>query len=207
MESIVRHGRTVQEAVQNAVEDLGVTREDVRVEVLDEGSRGFLGIIGQQEARVRVAVDRDKVRFAGEFLRGMLLHITEAVEVEVSEDEQFIYCQIDGADLGLVIGRHGATLNAMQYLVNVAAGRSSSDRRTVIVDAGDYRKRRRETLEQLGRRMAERAVSTGRQVRLEPMPPHERKIIHTALQNDSRVTTHSEGKDPQRYVNITPQTD
>jgi len=206
MESIVRHGRTVEEAVQNAVKDLGVARDDVRVEVLEEGSRGFLGIIGQRESRVRVVVDRNKLRFAEEFLREILLSISENVEVSVSEDEQFIHCQIEGDDLGLIIGRHGTTLNALQYLVNVAAGRCSSDRRTVVLNAGDYRQRRRETLQQLARRMAERAVSTGRQVRLEPMPPHERKIIHTALQDDSRVNTYSEGQDPRRYVNITPQT-
>ncbi len=204
MESIIRHGQNVDEAVKNALDELGICRDEVEVEVIDEGSRGFLGI-GHRESRVRVTVDRDKKRFAEEFLSELIKHIDVDVEVTSSESDQFIYCQINGDDLGLVIGRHGKTLNALQYLVNVVTGRSSSDRRTVIVDAGDYRSKRRETVKSLAERMAMRAVSSDRSARLDPMPPHERKIVHTTLQDDSRVTTHSEGEDPRRYVIITPQ--
>jgi len=202
--SITRHGRDVDEAVANALSELGVSRDEVQVEVIEEGSRGILGIIGQREARVRVTVDRDKARFVQEFARELINHINADTEVTVSETDQLIVCEVEGDDLGLIIGRHGATLNAMQYLLNVAASRGSSDRRPVMLDAGDYRQRRRRNLAQVAERMASRAVKTGRSVRMEPHPPHERKIVHVSLQSNPQVTTESEGQDPHRYVVITP---
>ncbi|MFO8061196.1 MAG: RNA-binding cell elongation regulator Jag/EloR [Bacillota bacterium] len=201
---ITRHGRDVDEAVRNALSELGVSRDEVRVEVIEEGSRGILGIIGQREARVRVTVDRNKVRYVLEFVRELLSYINEDAEVTASESDQVIACEIEGDDLGLIIGRHGATLNALQYLANVAAGRSSSDRRPVVLDAGNYRQRRKRNLTEMAERMALRAAKTGRSVRMEPLPPHERKIIHVSLQDHPQVTTESQGQDPHRYVVITP---
>lgn len=205
METIIRHGRTVEEAVESAARELGVDVSRLEVEVLDEGSRGFLGVLGHRESRVRVRVNADKVELVREILETIVSHIDPEVEVSVESGEQFIEARVDGEDLGLVIGRRGETLNAMQYLVNVIAGRKSQERRSVVLDAGDFRQRRREDLERLTRRMADRAVETGRRVRLDPMPPHERRIAHLAVQDDDRVETYSEGTDPSRFVVIDPR--
>lgn len=207
MNEIIRHGRDVDEAVDNALAELQVSRDEVRIEVLDEGARGLLGIIGQREATVRVVVDWNKAQFAEEYLRTVLPLIDPDSQVSVREDEQFILCDIQGERLGLIIGRHGETLNALQYLLNVAASRGSmSDRRSIVLDAGKYRERRRKDVGALAERMARRAIRNGYPVRLDPMPPHERKIVHTTLQDNPQVSTESEGMDPQRSVVITPAT-
>ncbi len=205
MNEIIRHGRDVDEAVSNALAELRVSRDEVKIEVLDEGARGLLGIIGQREASVRVVVDWNKANYAAEYLQTVLGHIDPGAQVDFSEDEQFILCDIQGERLGLIIGRHGETLNALQYLVNVAASRGSmSDRRSIVLDAGNYRTRRRKDVGALAERMARRAIRNGYPVRLDPMPPHERKIVHTTLQDNPQVSTESEGMDPQRCVVITP---
>ncbi len=205
MESIVRHGRTVEEAVESAARDLGVDISQLKVEVLDEGSRGFLGVLGQRESRVRVTVNPGKEERVREVLGQILGYINPGVDLNVSGSDRFIRVAIEGDELGLIIGRRGETLNAIQYLVNVITGRESEDRRSVILDAGDFRRRREEDLVALARRMADRAVKSGRQVRLDPMPPHERKIAHMALHEDDRVETQSEGDDPSRFVVISPR--
>ena len=205
MESIVRHGRTVEEAVESAARDLGVDISQLKVEVLDEGSRGFLGVLGQRESRVRVTVNPGKEERVREVLGQILGYINPGVDLNVSGSDRFIRVAIEGDELGLIIGRRGETLNAIQYLVNVITGRESEDRRSVILDAGDFRRRREEDLVALARRMADRAVKSGRQVRLDPMPPHERKIAHMALHEDDRIETQSEGDDPSRFVVISPR--
>ena len=205
MDSIVRHGRTVEEAVASAARELGVDASRLEVEVLDEGSRGFLGVLGQRESRVRVTVNPGKEARVEAVVDEILAHVNPDAEFSVDSDEQFISVRIEGDNLGLIIGRRGETLNALQYLVNVLCGRGTEDRRSVIIDAGDFRSRREEDLVGLARRMAERSIKSGRQVRLDPMPPHERKIAHLALHDDERVQTHSEGEDPARFVVIAPR--
>ena len=204
MDEIVRHGRNVDEAIENALGELQIDRDEAKIEILDEGSRGVLGLIGQREARVRVKVDRNKVRYAQEFVTEVVRHIDPDLEVNVKEDEQYILCDISGDDLGLVIGRHGETLNALQYLLNVAASKGSSDRRPLMIDAGQYRQRRKKDLMRTARQLADRASRKKRSIRMDFLPPHERKIVHTTLQDDPRVTTQSEGKDPKRCVVISP---
>ncbi len=204
MEGIIRHGRNVEEAVQSALEELNARRDEVQVEVLDAGARGVLGIIGQREATVRVTLDVDKVRAAQDFAETVVGHINPDLKVQVTDNDQYITCEIQGDDLGLVIGRHGETLNSIQYLINVAAAKGSVDRRPIIVDAGNYRRRRKRDLINLAHRLGHRAVKTGNAVRMSALPPHERKIVHTALHDNPRITTESEGRDPQRCVVITP---
>ncbi len=205
MESIVRHGRTVEEAVESAAKELGVDPSRLTVEVLDEGNRGFLGVLGQRESRVRVTLQPAKEERVEEVLGVLLSHIDPSVHFSVRANEEFIRADITGDNLGLIIGRRGETLNALQYLVNVICGRGFEDRRSVLLDAGDFRSRREEDLTALAMRMADRAAETGRKVRLDPMPPHERKIAHLVLHDDARVDTHSEGNDPARFVVIVPR--
>lgn len=198
-------GRSVDEAVELALAELGVGRDQVEVEILEEvENRGFLGIVRHREVRVRVRRKESRADLAAEFVRqvGDLLELP--LKVTAAEDAEKIAVDVEGVDLGLLIGRRGQTLEALQYLTNAVVNRVSRERRPIVVDVQGYRRRRGEALERLARRMAERAVRTGREVVLEPMTPQDRRIVHLALQGHSRVATASEGEEPFRKVVITP---
>ncbi|HEY8394107.1 MAG TPA: RNA-binding cell elongation regulator Jag/EloR [Thermaerobacter sp.] len=198
-------GRTVEEALAAAAERLGVPREDLEVEVLEEPARGFLGLVGHRDAVIRARPRLTKARFATRFLREVGRRAGLSVQVHVEEHPGFIAARVEGGpDLGVLIGRRGAALQALQYLVNVAAGRVSDERRRIILDVGGYRERRRASLERLALRMAERVRRTRRQVMLEPMSAAERRIIHLALQDHPDVRTESTGTEPNRRVVILP---
>jgi len=191
--------------VQEALRELGVEREQVEVEVLEEPNRGFLGWLGARMAEVKVTVKVTKSQFAREFLK----QVTNAlgIEMRVSEvgrSDRYVFLELEGEEAGLLIGRRGETLNALQYLVNVAASRVSQEPYRIVLDVDGYRKRRHEALERLARRVAERVRRTGRKMVLEPMPARERRVVHLALQNQSGVTTHSEGQEPYRRVVVSP---
>lgn len=205
MRSVEATGRTVEEAVAEAVRQLGVDRSAVMIEVLEEPSRGLLGLIGQRPARVRATYQPTKAEAALQFVRGLCERLGLSVQVSVRDEADSVVVEIAGADLGALIGRRGQTLEAVQYLANVAAARVTGDRRTVIVDAGGYRRRRQEALERLARRMAERVRRTGRKVSLEPMTAQERRIVHLALRDTPGVRTESVGEEPFRKVVIFPQ--
>ncbi|NLY29326.1 MAG: protein jag [Firmicutes bacterium] len=208
MRTIERSARTVEEAIAEALEELQVTREDVEIEVLDEGSRAFLGLIGGKLARVRVTVKdkrEEKAQATAEFLKGILDRMGIVTKVDYTwEDEDVLKLDIQGEELGLVIGRRGETLDALQYLVSLAMNRNGEWVR-IILDAEGYRARREETLRNLALRLGERVKRTGRRAVLDPMNAMERRIIHLALQDDSGVETHSEGVAPYRRVIIAPR--
>lgn len=225
MNSVEKRGRSVEEAVRAALEELDAEREAVDVEVLEEGSKGIFGLLAR-EARVRVTVkepaaeddDEDDyrparsttgdvdadiegtaVRFIEDISRAMGI----AVECESHDDAEAIYVDVSGAEVGALIGRRGQTLDALQYLVNLAANRNAAERKRVIVDAEGYRRRREETLRRLAVQLADRARRSGRDVVLEPMAAYERRIIHLELQDSPYVTTRSIGEEPYRKVVIT----
>ncbi|HHV94449.1 MAG TPA: protein jag [Firmicutes bacterium] len=208
MRSIERSARTVEEAIAEALQELQVAREDVEVEILDEGSRAFLGLIGGKPARVRVTVRdkrEEKAQAVAAFLQGILDRMGIAAKVEHSwQDDDVLRMDIQGEELGLVIGRRGETLDALQYLVSLAANKNGEWIR-IILDAEGYRARREETLRNLALRLGERVKRTGRRAVLDPMNAMERRIIHLALQNDAGVETHSEGVAPYRRVIIAPR--
>ncbi len=208
MRSIERSARTVEEAIAEALQELQVAREDVEVEILDEGSRAFLGLIGGKPARVRVTVRdkrEEKAQAVAAFLQGILDRMGIAAKVEHSwQDDDVLRLDIQGEELGLVIGRRGETLDALQYLVSLAANKNGEWIR-IILDAEGYRARREETLRNLALRLGERVKRTGRRAVLDPMNAMERRIIHLALQNDAGVETHSEGVAPYRRVIIAPR--
>ena len=213
-------GETVGEAKWQALRDLermapGLDKATVRFEVVSEGERGLLGV-GYSPARVVASVDApvvsesavaaaaDESELAAD-LRELLTRITAALDidcrVEVAEDDEVVTGSLSGDDLGLLIGRHGQTIDAIQYLANAVAYRAyGDDRKSVVVDAAGYRERRRETLEALAMRSAEQAKSTGEPVDLEPMSSIERRIVHLRLQDEPGVSTSSEGDEPYRYV-------
>lgn len=214
MKTVEKTGRTVEEAVEAALKELEASRDQCDIEILDEGNKGFLGLLGSKPARVRVTLRQPaaqaQVEQARAFLEGVLSRMGLVAAVETRTDEDgVVHMNITGSDLGTIIGRRGQTLDALQYLVNVvgnrqaAAGSGSWVR--IVLDAEGYRERRAETLRQLAHRMAEKAVARGRRIRLEPMSAHERRVVHLALKDHPKVETQSDGEEPFRRVVIVPK--
>ncbi len=250
MNVVEKTGKTVEEAVAAALEELGVTQQDVDVEILEEARRGILGI-GSRDAKVRLTVrgtapaeaavaeaemaepapettadtpeetaqetdtpqeqsldaetERQAVASAAKSFLEALFQAMEMdliIEKFVSHKEDAIILKLHGEGIGVLIGKHGQTLDALQYLTNLAANKGRKGWNRVILDAENYRQRRRQTLERLAQNLADRVKRTGRKAMLEPMNPYERKIVHVSLQNDPQITTYSEGEEPYRKVVI-----
>lgn len=204
MKSVEKSARSVDEAIAAALEELGVPSDRVTVEVLDEGKGGFLGI-GARPAVVRVTLKENRRERVEKFLNDLCEAMRLVVSVSVDEDEEYIRAEVTGPEAGILIGRHGQTLDALQYLVNLVAAKVDHDERRVLLDVEGYRKRREETLTRLANRLAERVRRTGEPEALEPMNAHERRVIHLALQENPYVTTGSEGDEPFRRVVIQPK--
>ncbi|WP_442766179.1 RNA-binding cell elongation regulator Jag/EloR [Mitsuokella multacida] len=252
-------GRTVEAALEAAAADLGCAPASLEYTVLEQPSRGFLGLIGRKDARIRVrdidgaavaetkaadpsadmaeletrleeeveetqvdapakaasakaAKAKDAVSLleqeqrARKFLEDVFAAMKIEVELQRSEMEEGILFQIEGESLGILIGKHGQTLDALQYLTNLAANRGvAGERLHVQLDIEGYRARREETLTRLAGHLAEKACRIGQEIHLEPMNRHERKIIHMALQDSRKVSTYSAGDEPRRYVVIVPR--
>ncbi|SDH68599.1 spoIIIJ-associated protein [Pseudobutyrivibrio sp. 49] len=199
-------GKTVDDALTNATVSLGVTSSEIKYEVIEEGSSGFLGI-GSKEAIIKVVIsaDEDPKQVAKEFLNGVFeaMQLEVNISMEFNEEDDTLLIDLAGPEMGVLIGKRGQTLDSLQYLTNLAVNRSSEKYTRVKIDTEDYRRRRKETLENLAKNMASKVKRTKKAVTLEAMNPYERRIIHSALQNDNNVTTHSEGEEPYRYVVIT----
>ena len=255
---IEKTGKTVEEALSAALEELGVAAENVEYEILENPSKGFFGF-GAKPAKIQVTVKEisaetqnetpakietpasenfdsalnetpaeqveqienvqpvadaenktvfDKaavIANAQKFLSDVFAAMNMNVEVNPIESENEVVLDLVGEDLGILIGKHGQTLDALQYLTNLAANvHDSEDRIYFVLDVENYRKRRATALTKLAKSVAERAVRTKKDVRLEPMSRSERKVIHTTLQNNSKVETHSAGEDPYRYIIVSP---
>ncbi len=205
MREVVKGGRTVEEAVDAALEELGLGREEVEVQVLEEPRGGLFGLWrGSREVRVLVREKPDRARVAADFVRqvGDLLEVP--LKVVAVEEDQVLRLEVEGDDVGLLIGRRGQMLAALEFLANRVAARAAGRGKRIVVDVGGYRRRRWEQLERLARSMAERAVRTGREVVLRPMSAQERRVVHLALADHPRVQTVSRGEEPNRQVVIAP---
>ena len=200
MKSVEKTGRTVEEATNAALSELGLSREDVTVEVLLEPSRGFLGILGGKGAKVRVTAKRDRADIAKEFVSGLLERMGLEVAIEVRPRGDVLSLDVVGNDLGILIGRHGETLRALEFLTNLACGKGGGPITRIILDVSGYRKRRERELEEIARALAKRVQRTGKSAMTQPLDARDRRVIHLALQNDPVVTTHSEGEEPFRRV-------
>jgi len=195
--------KTIDEAIELALAELDVTRDRIDYEVLEVPSKGLFGFIGSKLARVKVTVHAiDPVEEAKVFLTKVFEAMNISVSMEKMTHDDHVVINLRGEDLGVLIGKHGQTLDALQYLTNLAANKDASERSRIVLDVEDYRKRRAETLSRLAMRLADKVKRRGEKVVLEPMSPQERKIIHMALQNDYRVVTYSEGDEPYRKVVI-----
>lgn len=204
MKTIEKSGRSVDEAIAAALEELGVPSDRVKIEVLDEGKGGFLGI-GARPAAVRVSMKESRSERLENFLGDVCEAMEIGVRIEVREDEEYVHVDVTGQEAGILIGHHGQTLDALQYLCNLAAARVEENGPRVLLDVEGYRKRRSETLTNLATRLAERVARTGEPAALEPMSAQERRVIHLALQNHADVATTSEGEEPFRRVVIQPK--
>lgn len=205
MKSVEKVGRTTEEAVAEAIKELGVKPDKVKVEVLEETTKGFLGLLGGKVVRVKVTVKEDLAQVAGLFLREMLVNMGVLAQVEIFKRSDNTILNINGKDLGILIGKRGQTLDSIQYLVNLAVNKDQIEKERIIVDVAGYRRRREDTLRRLAMKMADKVKREGRKQVLEPMSPHERRIIHSTLQSSKDVMTYSEGEDPYRHVIISPQ--
>ncbi|MGI6551101.1 MAG: RNA-binding cell elongation regulator Jag/EloR [Syntrophomonadales bacterium] len=203
MRSLERKGKSVDEAVKLALEELGVGLDDVVIEVLEEPTRGILGIIGNKPAVVRVDVKNRPEKLAREKLKALLDGMKINYEIDrVDFQDGVVRINITGKDMGLLIGRKGETLNAVQFILGLMVNRELDERVRVILDVEDYRMRKEESLKSLAVNLSERVKRTRRSVVMRPMGPHERRVVHTALQGDPDIVTFSQGEEPNRKVVI-----
>jgi spoIIIJ-associated protein len=198
-------GQNVEEAVQSALAQLEVTEEHVEVLVVENGKKGLFGLFGSRPAVVKVTVRKDPIEETKRFLADVSEKMGVDVLIEVKQDGKHVEFRLTGEKIALLIGKRGQTLNALQYLTQLFINRDSDQYWTIVVDAEEYRLRRKQTLEQLAKRLADKSVAIRKKVALEPMPSFERKIIHSILTKDHRINSHSEGKDPHRHIVIGPK--
>lgn len=202
MEKIEVTGKTVEEALTNALVKLETTSDKVEYEVIEKGSSGILGIFNSKPARILVwkkATMEDNVM---DFLDSVFkaMNLTVKIDMNIDEEENTVNINLSGEDMGVLIGKRGQTLDSLQYLTSLVANKESEKYYRVKLDTENYRARRKETLESLAKNIAYRVKRTKKSVSLEPMNPYERRIIHSVLQNDKYVSTKSEGEEPFRHV-------
>lgn len=195
--------KTVDEALTNAMLELGTTIENIEYEIIEKESSGFLGIFGKPariKARVKMTIENTSKKFLEDVFNAM--GISAVVEVLYDQENATVEINVDGDDMGVLIGKRGQTLDSLQYLVSLVINKNSENYIKVKLDTENYRARRKETLENLAKNIAYKVKRTRKPVSLEPMNPYERRIIHSALQNDKFVETYSEGEEPYRKVVI-----
>ncbi|MDQ0203324.1 RNA-binding cell elongation regulator Jag/EloR [Pectinatus haikarae] len=196
-------GRDIEEAKRNALRQLEMPESRVLFEILEEPSKGFLGLIGNKGAKIRASV---KELLPSEKAQTFLKDVFAAMQMDVSisrKETEFgcLFEMSSNQDMGIMIGKHGQTLDALQYLTNMAANKGAdSNREHIILDVEDYRNRREDTLKHLAWRIADKVRNSRRKMTLEPMNRHERKIIHMALQDEADIITYSDGEEPHRRI-------
>lgn len=206
MKVITVFGKTEEEAIQSGLAQLGVSQDRVRVNVLEPAVKGLFGLIGAKDAKVELTLIPDPVEEARQLLRDVTDAMNLQAEIAEGRDgDGNVVFKLSGADMGMVIGRRGQTLDALQYLLNVVANRHSKEHIRIVLDAEDFRERRKKTLERLADRLAGKVIKTHREVLLEPMSPQERRIIHSYLSDHPNVKTYSKGEEPNRRIVIAPK--
>lgn len=194
--------RTVEEALESALEQLGAEREEVTIKVLSEGSKGILGL-GAKPAHLRVTLREAPQDTPEQILENILRYMGHRATIRSQMIDGSLHLHIQSENAGLLIGRHGQTLDSLQYVLNCVINKSSLVKRRIILDVEGYREKRRVMLEELALRLASKAKQVGQDVVLDPMPPQDRRIVHVTLQDDSDVRTFSRGDGALRSVVIT----
>ena len=203
MDKITKSGKTVDDALQEALKELHASKDEVEITVIDEGTRGFLGMFGAKDAVIQVVKKFNPEKIAVTFLQEMFQAMRIEVSIETQLKDKQLSIELSGEEMGVLIGKRGQTLDSLQYLVSLVVNKGSSPYVSILLDTENYRQRRKETLESLAYNLAKKVKQTKKNVVLEPMKPYERRIIHSSLQNDRYVTTYSEGEEPYRNVVIT----
>lgn len=204
MDFIEVSAKTVDDAITEALIKLGATSDQIEYEVIEKGSSGFLGLARKDaviKVRKKCGVEDNIKDFLGKVFDAMNLEVE--IIINRTEGSNNVDVELKGKDMGVLIGKRGQTLDSLQYLANLAVNKNAEEFVKVKIDTEDYRKRRKETLENLAKNIAYKVKRTKRTVSLEPMNPFERRVIHSALQNDRFVATHSEGDEPYRHVVVT----
>ena len=195
--------KTVDEALTNAMLDLGTTIDNMEYEVIEKETSGFLGMFGKPakiKARIKPTIENTAKKFLENVFRTMGIHAE--ILINFDKENSTVDINIDGEEMGVLIGKRGQTLDSLQYLVSLVINKNNEEYIKVKLDTENYRARRKETLENLAKNIAYKVKRTRKPVSLEPMNPYERRIIHSALQNDKFVETYSEGEEPFRKVVI-----
>ncbi|GLC78865.1 RNA-binding cell elongation regulator Jag/EloR [Lacrimispora brassicae] len=209
MDMITVSAKTVNDAITKALIELGTTSDKLEYEIVDKGSNGILGFIGSKPAVIRAkkkeTIEDKAVTFLSDVFGAMALGVR--LETSYSEKEKELSINMSGDDMGILIGKRGQTLDSLQYLVSLVINKENEDYIRIKLDTENYRERRKETLETLAKNIAYKVKRTRHSVSLEPMNPYERRIIHSALQNDKFVVTRSEGEEPFRHVVISLKKD
>lgn len=196
-------GKTVQEAIENGLKEMNLTEDKAEIKVLEEPTKGFLGIAAKK-AKVEITAKKSDGERAVEFLNGLLDLMGVNAKSNLNEEDEKVIIDIITDDSSAIIGYRGEVLDALQNLAGAVANTGRDDYRRVVVDCENYRTKREETLVSLAHKLEAKAVRTGRKINLEPMNPYERRILHSALADSEDVKTLSEGKEPNRYVSIIP---
>jgi spoIIIJ-associated protein len=205
MKKMIYKAESVNEAIKKGLDDLDIDRSQAEINIVEQGNKGFLGLIGKKQAEIEIIIEDDPIKKGKEFLEQVFSKTNIDVDLNIIEektDEEQVVYDLHSPGLGIVIGRRGETLDALQYITSLVVNKNTNEYYRIILDAEGYRERRKKTLERLARKLAQKAVNKERKVVLEPMPPHERRIIHITLKKDSRVRSYSEGEEPFRKVMI-----
>ncbi|MGL4109913.1 RNA-binding cell elongation regulator Jag/EloR [Clostridium sp. LP20] len=201
MKSIEMMGKTVDEALNKALEQLNVSKDRVDIKIIDEGSKGLFNLIGGKPAKIKVTVKRDYIEEARVFLRQVLESMNIKSEISIEEEGNIIYINLAGSNMGTIIGYRGETLDALQYLVSLVVNKNhETSYKRVVLDTENYRQKREETLKRVAEKTAYKVRRSGRAYKLEPMNPYERRIIHSVLQGKDDIRTYSEGEEPYRRI-------
>ena len=201
MKFVEKSGKSVEEALRLALIELESSREQVDIEILEEGSKGFLGI-GAKETRIRVSKRNNIIDTARNFLSSILNEMNIKTELEIEQVGEVLNINMIGEDMAILIGKRGQTLDSLQYLISLVVNKERDEYLRVVLDTENYRAKRKETLEALAEKLASKVKKSRKNVILEPMNPYERRIIHSTLQNNPNVSTKSEGDEPYRKVII-----
>lgn len=201
--SVEKVGKTVDEAIKLALDELKIDKSLANIVVIDEGNKGLFGLFGNKFAKVQVTKKYYKSDMAKDFLSDVFNKMKIEVEIKVDEDENLLMISITGQESGIIIGRRGETLDSLQYLTSLVINKGKDSYKRVVVDIENYRKKREDTLIRLANNLADRVITTKKNITLEPMNPYERRIIHSSLQNNKYVNTFSVGDEPNRKIVIT----
>lgn len=205
MREAIGTGETVELAKEAACKQLGVESYEAEFEILEMPMKKTFGLFGGNPAKVRVYIEDDPAQIAADYVKRVLESMgVEDVDIGIRREESGAMLSLSGSDIGYVIGHRGETLDALQYLAGLVANHAGKSYYRINLDIGNYRSKRKQTLESLGRKMAEKSLRTGRNTSLEPMNPYERRIIHTAVQTVEGAKSWSEGEDTARHVVIGP---